>query len=400
MALGYPNFPDHMKLKSITARKTAFLLCLAEFIYWIGNTTYYSYLVMYLKTRHLSNAQSGWVLSISALLLLLVLPFWGLVCDRLRSVRTVLLIMCACSALILAGIPLLQSPLLTSITVCFLAVFESGFVSVFDGFVVQSIQDVSGMAFGKIRLWGAVGSGIALFISNFYLNRPYVIFWIYGGALLIVFIILLQFSTKPHTAAPRSKLQPYALLQIAPYVAFVLFLCVLFIPFRFTQSFLVAIMETAGGNASHLRIALLTGCISEGIFYVLSAKWVKRLSSLHLVLVSGVFFILRQLLFLIASTPSQVILANLTLGPSFGLVTAAAVQYIFELAPSHLKSSAQAAGNAIIYGVSGIISNVSGGVLLDAAGAKLVLMLGCLVSLISGMIYLLFLLRKNILHKR
>lgn len=386
-------------MKTENTRRIVFLLSLAEFIYWIGNTTYYSYLVMYLKSRHLSNTQSGGVLSVSALLLLLLLPFWGFACDRLHSVRTVLIIMSACSAVILAGIPLLHSPAVISIAVCFLAVFESGFVSVFDGFVVQSIQGVPGAAFGKIRLWGVFGAGTALLVSNWYLDRPQIIFWIYGGVLLIVLTILAWIPTKPRIASASSKLNPRSLLRIQPYIAFVLFACILFIPFRFTQSFLVSIMETAGGNAAYLRMALLAGSISEGAFYFLSAKWVKRFSLLHLVLTAGTFFILRQLLFLIASTPAQIILANLTLGPSFGLITAVSVQYIFNLAPDHLKSSAQAAGNAMIYGVSGVISNVAGGILLDMAGTTQVLFIGCLVSLVTGIVYLGFLFHKKLLYK-
>lgn len=332
------------------------------------------------------------MLSITALLLLVSLPVWGALSDRLRSGKKVLVLMAGTSTLILMCIPCIEGALPTAIAVCLLAVFESGFVSMMDGFVVQTIEAVPGASFGKIRIWGAAGAVTALSASGLLLNRLQMICWVYAGALCLVVFLLSGVSENTVATTPKPrKISPVELLRSRTYVAFVLFVGVLFIPFRFTQSFLVSIIEGVGGNSNMLQFALLAGSFSEGLFYILSSRMARRMRPLTMALIAGAFFILRQALFFVSDVPAQAIYANLTLGPSFGLMTAAAVQYVFEISPSHLKASAQAVANAIIYGVSGIISNVLGGWLLDRMGASNILGIGALISGIAFTMYIIFL---------
>gem|GEM_PF-2504742 len=397
MATGSQSLFSAMK-GSRADRAVVRRFCLFELIYWIGNTTFYSFYVLFMTNKQLSNTEIGSVLSISALLLLVFLPVWGVVSDKLSSTKTVLHFLFIVSIIIMLCIPQLPGRLSVAIAMCVLAVFESGIVSLADGYIMQTIHHMENISYGKIRLWGSVGSVLSLAFSSILLTRcgANVIFYVYGGVLLSLLFLLRTLprggGSEKREKTERTDLR--LLFKNREYVLFVLFACIIAIPFRFTQSFLVVLTGQVGGENT-LSYTLLAGSISEGVFYALSFFLSKKFKATQLIVISGAFFVLRQLLFLVCRNPIQIVLANITLGPSFSLFTAASVRLVFDLAPQNLKSSAHAIANAAIFGVSGIISNFTGGLLIDLLGVVPVIQAGFVLSMVTYILYILFFFRLN-----
>jgi PPP family 3-phenylpropionic acid transporter len=150
------------------------------------------------------------------------------------------------------------------------------------------------------------------------------------------------------------------------------------------------IVQHTKGDTTNLSISLLSGYASEIALYFLSIYLFKRFKLTKIIFISGVLFIIRQLALSLVQYPYHVSLAQLTQGPTFTLLSASALLYIHELAPEHLKSTAQAVGNAVLFGVSGIISNVLGGYLIDNIGIVKTLHGGVALSLSAVLAYSLF----------
>lgn len=115
----------------------------------------------------------------------------------------------------------------------------------------------------------------------------------------------------------------------------------------------------------------------------MSRKLLQRYKPIHLILVSALFFVLRQVAYLTATTPQQVLLAQVLQGPSFALFLNGAVYYIDSLAPDKLKSTAQTLASSLYGGVSGILANYFGGWVIDNWGLAgyILLVFGSLLPL-------------------
>jgi MFS transporter, PPP family, 3-phenylpropionic acid transporter len=378
------------KLK--TPHPVIFLFCIFEFIYWSGNGMFYSFYVPFMTQKGLSNFQIGFVLSVNALLLMITLPLWGVWADKLKSPKIVLAIMFTCSTAIMLFIPALEGIKAIVAGICIMAIFESGIVSIIDSYIVQVIGRFPGASYGSIRMWGSVGIVTSLALSAGIVSAlgTSIVFYCYGICLVILLPVLKFLPPLVRTGRNANKLQLGELLLNYRYIALLVFVTLLFIPYRFSVSFLTQVVKHTNGDTVNLSISLLVSYISEFVFYFFSIYLLKRYNLLKVIFVSGAFFILRQLAFSLVQYPYQVAIVQFTQGPAYTMLTASTLLYIHKLAPEHLKSTAQAVGNAVLFGVSGIVSNVLGGYLIDNAGIVKTFDAGAVLSLMAVLAYAFF----------
>ncbi len=365
------------------------LLRALEFIYWSGNGMFYSFYVPFMAERSLSYSQIGLILSINALLLLATLPIWGVLTDKTKSPKLVLMIIFICSSVIMMFVPMLEGKLAVALGICTIAVFESSIATMLDSYLVQAIRLVPGASYGSIRLWGSVGIVISLiFSANIVKSFGTKAVFYYYGISLVLLLPILMLLPKVHTRGKKiQKMQPKALFFNIRYISFVAFVTLLFIPYRFSASFLIEIIQHVKGTTENLSISLLVSYGSEIVLYFLSIYLFRHFPLTKIIYASSIFFVLRQLLFSLVQHPYHVYLAQITHGPSFTLMSAAALLYINELAPGNMKSTAQAVGNGFLFGISGIISNALGGYLIDTIGTVKTFYTGAFLSVAAIIIY-------------
>ncbi len=136
-----------------------------------------------------------------------------------------------------------------------------------------------------------------------------------------------------------------------------------------------------GGSEGELGMVFAIMAISEIPVFLYSKALISRFKPVSLILVSAIFFILRQALYLVVRTPFHVLLVQLLQGPSFALFTNGVVYYIDELAPPELKATAQTFANSVFFGIGGIIASYVGGWMVDSYGLKSIYLVGFLVSI-------------------
>ena len=127
---------------------------------------------------------------------------------------------------------------------------------------------------------------------------------------------------------------------------------------------------------------------SEIPLFLAGHKLLKRFKPIHLTLGASLFFLLRQVAYLTAKTPEQVILAQLFHGPSFALFLNGAVYYIDSLAPDKLKSTAQTLATSLYNGVSGILANYGGGWVIDNLGIRKLYSIGIYAIIIVTLLFM------------
>lgn len=376
------------KLPSINILKFTSL----EFFFWATLSTYYPFVVVFLMSKGYSSTIIGVILSINSFVVVIAQPFWGMISDWVRSVKKVFILCLSLAACIMLTLPLYQSILSLIVVFILLTFFESPLVPLMDSWVIQGIQTEKNIAYGNIRLWGSIGFSLFVYVIGKTLD--YVsIHIIFPTFVVLAIITIFLSSTIKITASaeriPFKNLKIGRLLKNYYYVTFLLFAVTLFIPHRASALFLANLIAHVDGTQEQLGLCFSLMALSEVPIFIFSRQLIKRYKPVHLILVSTVFFIIRHVLFLYASTPLQAILLQMLQGPSFALFLIGTVYYINALAPDSLKSTAQTVGSAVFFGVSGIIGSFGGGWIIDNLGLHHMYLLGIIMSAVISILFIL-----------
>ena len=375
-----------------------------EFLFWATCSAYYSFNIVYLNEKGFSTTAIGTIIAISSLIVIFAQPFWGMISDRLNSAKKVFVFCMAIAALLLLVVPFIKWIIIIGVLLALITFFESSLVPLLDSWVIIGIRNERDVAYGSIRLWGSIGFAAMAFIMGKIIDitSTSIIYPVYG--VMAVFTILLCSKIKvdkPVHAISLRKLHMSHLLHNYSYVTYLIFATFLFIPHRASFIFLPMRITSLGGSKEQLGLALSIMAIAEVPIFLMSKRIFKYIKPLQLILISSVFFILRQVFFALATEPIHLILNQAIQGLGYGMFLMGSVHYIDSLAPESLKSTAQSLATAIFFGVSGIIGSFGGGWFIDNIGMMPMYHLGIAISAGISILFLLSILYGNKLkHKQ
>lgn len=373
-----------------------------EFFFWATMSTYYPFLVVFLIYKGYNSTVIGTILAINSLVVVLAQPFWGMASDWVRSVKKVFILCLATSGCIILTLPLYQSVFVIGLVLAIITFFESAMGPLLDSWVIQGIQSEENITYGNIRLWGSLGFSIVAYIAGTIVDYTsiFMIFPIFAvlAAVTIVFSIKVK-SDEPIEHFSPADLKIGKLIKNYNYVIFVIFALTLFIPHRGSLLFLAKLMEQLGGTQEEFGLCFSVMALSEVPIFLFSQRLIKKYKPVHLILVSTVFFVLRQVFFLLASAPIHVILLQTLQGPAFALFLTGTVYYIDSLAPQELKSTAQTLASAVFFGGSGIIGSYGGGWFIDHLSLRQMYQVGIVISIVVSVLFVLSFPVGKIIHR-
>ena len=112
-----------------------------QFIFWATFAAYYPFTVVFLQAKGFNNTTIGTILSINSFIVIFAQPFWGMVSDRLRSVKKVFLFCMIVAALIIQFFPVISSVIGMALLLATLTMFESPLSPLMDSWVIQEIRN-------------------------------------------------------------------------------------------------------------------------------------------------------------------------------------------------------------------------------------------------------------------
>lgn len=113
----------------------------------------------------LSGGEIGIILAIGPIVMMLVQPFWGMICDYTRRPNQVLvftLLMTGTLGPVYLG---LDSYVWMVVLAGVLAAFQSAIVPISDSIALSAVQRTGG-DYGTLRLWGAIGFASATWVMG------------------------------------------------------------------------------------------------------------------------------------------------------------------------------------------------------------------------------------------
>ena len=374
-------------------------------IFWFA-WAFSCYQAVYLQSVGFSASELGVLNALSSAVAIASVSFWGMISDRIGSLRKVLITVLIGGAALYAMVPAIPtslsfSPLLLTCLLPAVNFFRGSMATFTDNLLVRNCNELR-LNFGVLRSAGSFLFTVGSMIISFLLPTVGVqnTFWI-SGLLMIPAVILTFFSREPN-AKPKAKKQEKGgglnlgeLFHNRAYAAFLVFAFLFYIAVNCEANFLPYFMKDVGVASEQYGILLAYRAFLEIPFLLLMMRLRRRFPLRYLVMGSAVLMALECLgLGLFAHSLPTMLLFCTFFGLGNGLFIGSSLNYVYELAPDHLKASAQAFFVSVS-SVAGILGNLVGGLVFDAIGAQPFYLVVAAMYVLSALIFLLSILRER-----
>lgn len=330
------------------------------------------FLALYYQSLGLGGEQIGLLRAIPSLFTLLVAPLWAGWADASHQHKRLLLLALS-GTLSMAGFMYLARSFWALVPVVMLyAVFAAPIMSLVDSSVVAMLKGERAR-YGRLRLWGAVGWGIAGPLVGMLVER-FTLGWAFYGYWLLIGVGLLLAGLMPIQAARLKTSYWRGFGQLARNRGWLLFLATMFL---FTagrstlDGFLFLHLDAIGVPQSLMGISLAVASLSELPIYFWSDRLLANLGPRRLLLVSMVSTAIMLLAVGWMRTPWLILVIQLLHGPSFSAMWVASVSMVAEMAPEGMGATAQGIFGSVSMGIGSAVASLLGGTLFQALGGRL-----------------------------
>ncbi len=250
------------------------------------------------------------------------------------------------------------------------ALFFAPIIPMTDNSVMASLGD-RGSEYGRVRVWGSYGWGIAAVIIGLIIELCG-LRWGFVGFLSTWLILLFIGSRLPMAAAAVGGKFWQELRILLSDRSWFLFLAVALIEgmsLGIFLSFLFIYLDDMGASRAIMGLSLTAATLSEIPIFLYSRKLLARWNTQFLLALSLLFTVVRAFGYVNMTAPWQVLLISMLHGPTFALMWMSGVAYANKMAPPGLGATAQGVFAGTVMGLGSALGAFSGGILYDAYGA-------------------------------
>jgi MFS transporter, PPP family, 3-phenylpropionic acid transporter len=341
------------------------------FFYFAALANLIPYLALYYQSLGLSGLQIGVLTGISPLIGWVAGPFWGAVADATQRHKLILIFTIAAAsvaALLLGAVTVFA---LLVLFVMIYAFFNAPIIPLVDNSVVEQLGGRR-QEYGKQRVWGTYGWGLASLAIGWLIQQFGLPVIFYGFAILLSFGLLaaVRFPVSQAPIAVKFDRHVWKLFANRRWLSFLGVMMILGAGMAMVGNYFVIYLKSLGTPAVWIGVALALASVSEipALFY--SDRLIRRFGILGLLVIGGVVFGLRALVFSVASAPWQALGLQFVHGFTYALVLVAGVEYASQLAPPGMGATAQGLFGGVLNGLGIAIGALLGGVLMDAIGIR------------------------------
>lgn len=361
-------------------RESLLTIKMLLFSYHATHTIIISFLPLYLKYKGLNEIEIGWVLAIGPLASIFGQPFWGYMSDKFQTIKYILII-CLIGLLTVGTIFFQMNTLIAILLMGAVFYFFTTPIAALSDSLAQRRTHELEIPFGTVRMWGSIGFATSsLIIGNIltkfgvqYMILPYLLF----GAFALIVVFRLQ-DVKVSSDPIHFK-DINLLVKNKPFVIFLLLVTFITVSHRTNDSFMALYIAELGGSEGLVGLAWFIGVTSEALIFAFAGFWFRKYHPLFFIIIAGALYTVRWFALSLIHDPSHLIMLQVLHGLSFGVFYLTAFNYVTRLIPKMLQSTGHLVFFAVIFGVSGIIGSLAGGVVMDHfGGSTLYFFNGCL----------------------
>ena len=237
---------------------------------------------------------------------------------------------------------------------------------------------------GRLRLWGAVGWGVAAPVVGWLIERDGAAwsFWVYAALMTLGLLIALR---VPETGRVDTASQTnHRIFLVSP--RWLLFLIIAFaggISLSMISNFLFLFLRQLGADEFSLGLTLTVATLSELPILYFSNRLLRRWNENQLIRAALILFAIRAFAYSFIVVPWLALLIQLLHGPTFSLMWIAGVSYADRISPIGLEATAQGLFSGVMLGIGSAAGAFLGGLLYEHVGAVMMFRLAAVLSLVG-----------------
>jgi PPP family 3-phenylpropionic acid transporter len=359
------------------------------FLYYAAAATLLPFLTIYYQDLGLTGTQIGLLASMPPLLSLVSAPVWGVVSDTMKQRKLSLLIAIGGAILLALALSTVRGFVWLIPTVMLFSFFFSPIMPLVD---TTTISMLGGQKerYGRLRLWGAVGWGVAAPVVGWLIEMDSAAwsFWAYAALMALGFLIALG---VPETGRIETATRPDLRISLAS-PRWLLFLIIAFsggMTLSMISNFLFLFLRQLGADEFSLGLTLTVATVSELPILFFSSRLLSRWNEGQLIGVALLVFAIRALAYSFIAVPWLALPIQLLHGPTFSLMWIAGVSYADRIAPTGLEATAQGLFSGVMLGIGSAAGAFLGGLLYEYVGLVMMFRLVALISLVGmGFVWL------------
>ena len=362
------------------------------FLFMLARAVFGPFITLYLQEKGLSPEQIGLVTGINSFAIIVTQPVWGIIADRIQSVKKTLILCLVCQAVFALSLLFAGNLFLIAAAFGIYTSFSSSEGPLMDTWALTSLRDAgdpNGM--GRVKMWGCIGFSLSSVLSGIFISRYSTSSIIpFFAALLLLLALCLRFIRTETAAAGGVRLRDMQLHRILRDKAFMVFLAYVFfmqLAHRGSYTFYSLLIKQLGGTDDLVGYASALMFVSEAAVMFLSRKMLSKGRPEMLVVGSSCAFMLWHLFLSLSTHPVHVVLSCLMDGPSFALFTIGCLYYMDKLAPKEIRTTYQTVAYAVYFGLSGIVGNMLSGWLIENMGYRMMYWVGISITLASTVVF-------------
>lgn len=335
--------------------------------------------------------QIGLLYSIGPMLGIISNLFWGVMSDRARTVKKILIFILS-GQLIMAAIVFQTTHFgLLMIFMALFFFFQTPTSSLNDSLTLLTISGTK-KSYASFRVWGSIGFAVASILFGQLLKRQ-------GAGLTSVLCLstislslLMAFFLKDAQSASRKKIDFAGMVRIVgskPFLCFLLTVCTISVAHRFNDGFLALFLQKLGADQSIVGWSWMVSALSEIPMFFLLSKYGHRYKELPLLALCSLLYVVRFILMSQVNNPLWVIAIQLLHSVTFGIFMFTVIRYIQRVVPDEYRATGQAIYAVTWSGIAGLLSGTFGGWLFNSFGPHVMYGVGAVLALFAAAGFLL-----------
>jgi PPP family 3-phenylpropionic acid transporter len=356
----------------------------------------FGYFNIYFQDAGLDSFQIGLVNAIPRIFALLLMPFWGFLTDYFHENKKVLFITLTGTLLTVIFFPQTTSFKILMLLMFFYTLFQNPIIPLSDSLLLDYLGDNSNR-YGKFRLWGSAGYMLSVSVMGYFLEATSSanLFYVYA-VILILSMFLLKFL--PKSEREIEVLNPGDFKKIFKkrrLLYFLFFVFILQTAMNANYSYFPLYIVAHGGGEFLIGVALTVSSASEILAFFFSDRIIKGNKFSSIIVIISIGFIIRWLLLSFFPFTPIILFSQLLHSITFGLFFAVGVDYVDKISGEKFRATGQNLYAGVFMGLSAISGSLIGGKIYQLSGGESMYFFWALVSAAAGIIYSLYIFKKE-----
>ena len=254
----------------------------------------------------------------------------------------------------------------------------------------DSIVIENGKNYAIVRAFGAIGYAVSSYFAGLLADNKglQVIFIVHAISSALGAIMVMVEKEPPHYVEKKEKVSTLELFKSKEFVE--LLICAFFVmgPIMGNNTYFGYLYRNAGGDVAGIGLCFMLMAGSESVVMLLLPLFKRKLSTQKLIIVGLIVAMVRFAIFSFGPSTKVLIGTFFMQGIMDGILLVEFVNYFERLFEPRLANISVSTYYAFGMNLSSIVTNMIGGIVLDAFSAQGVYVLFTLMSTIAFLLYI------------